>query len=188
MRNIFIIIILISLLTSCKAFRWDPADAKKIDPRADVRARKAVQEGRAISTANIFKKGDGNFQFSSSNVLWRATLDVLDFLPLSNVDYSGGVIITDWYDEGMAGNESIKITVRFLSNEIRADGVKVIVHKKICNAKQKCNTKKIRSSLEEEIKVAILKKATLMSKSKTDKHKEEYIKKYGDHTERKSLN
>ena len=70
------------------------------------------------------------YQFASSNPMWRATLEILDFLPLSNVDYSGGIITTDWYNEGTASNESIKITVRFLTNEIRSDGLKIIVHKK----------------------------------------------------------
>ena len=110
-------------------------------------------------------KGDGtSYQFASSNPMWRATLEILDFLPLSNVDYSGGIISTDWYNEGEASNESIKITVRFLTNEIRADGIKVIVHKKICNIKQKCIVKKISSALEYELQVAILKKAVIFEK------------------------
>ena len=96
--------------------------------------------------------------------MWRATLEILDFLPLANVDYSGGIITTDWYNEGTASDESIKITIRFLSNEIRADGIKVIVHKKKCNIKQKCTVKKISSALEYELQVAILKKASIFEK------------------------
>ena len=65
--------------------------------------------------------------------MWRASLETLDFLPLTTVDYSGGMIITDWYSENNNNNESIKITVRFLSNEIRSDSLKLIVHKKNCN-------------------------------------------------------
>ena len=104
--------------------------------------------------------------------MWRATLEILDFLPLSNVDYSGGIITTDWYNEGTADDESIKITVRFLSNEIRADGIKVIVHKKKCNIQQKCVVKKITSTLEDELQVAILKKASLFEReSKSGKRK-----------------
>ena len=96
--------------------------------------------------------------------MWRATLEILDFLPLSNVDYSGGIITTDWYNEGTASDESIKITVRFLTNEIRADGIKVIVHKKKCNVQQNCAVKKITSALESELQVAILKKAAIFDK------------------------
>ena len=112
----------------------------------------------------ILKGGKTNYQFASSNPMWRATLEILDFLPLSNVDYSGGIITTDWYNEGTASDESIKITIRFLSNEIRADGIKVIVHKKKCNIKQKCIVKKISSALEYELQVAILKKAAIFEK------------------------
>ena len=110
-----------------------------------------------------------NYQFASSNPMWRATLEILDFLPLSNVDYSGGIITTDWYNEGTASDESIKITIRFLSNEIRADGIKVIVHRKKCNIKQKCTVKKISSALEYELQVAILKQASIFEKEYTRK-------------------
>ena len=112
-------------------------------------------------------KGSGAFQFASSNPMWRATVDILDFLPLSNVDYSGGIIITDWYNEGSSGDESIKITVRFLTNEVRADGIKVIIHKKKCGVQDSCTIKKISSALENELKVAILKKAVVFAKEDT---------------------
>ena len=102
-----------------------------------------------------------SYQFASSNPMWRATLEILDFLPLTNVDYSGGYLSTDWYNEGTAADESIKITVRFLTNEIRADGIKVIVHKKKCSIQQECSIKKISSALEHELRLAILKKAAI---------------------------
>ena len=97
-------------------------------------------------------------------LLAAASLEILDFLPLANVDYSGGIITTDWYNEGTSLDESIKITVRFLTNEIRSDGIKVIVHRKKCNIKQKCTVKKISSALEYELQVAILKKASIFEK------------------------
>ena len=103
--------------------------------------------------------------------MWRATLEILDFLPLANVDYSGGIITTDWYNESTASDESIKITIRFLTNEIRADGLKIIVHKKKCNVQQNCSVKKITSTLENELRVAILKKAVLFDKDYKGKNK-----------------
>ena len=112
------------------------------------------------------KKGSGNFQFASSNLMWRASLDLLDFTPLSNVDYSGGIIITDWFSES-SDQDPIKITVRFLSNEIRADGLKIIIHKKICKKINDCKIVKIDSTLGQEIKLAILKKAANMKKIET---------------------
>ena len=171
LRKIFIILAGISFLaflTSCGM--WAPADARKVSPNADERVRKNLEEGRGITLGGaIGGKSKTNYQFASSNPMWRATLEILDFLPLANVDYSGGIITTDWYNEGTASDEAIKITIRFLTNEIRADGLKVIVHKKKCNIKLKCTVKKISSALEYELQVAILKKAAIFEKEYTSK-------------------
>ena len=162
------------LLNSCGMGKiWDPADARKVSPNVNERVKKNLEEGKGFSITKAMKgEGKGTtYQFASSNPMWRATLDILDFLPLANVDYSGGIITTDWYNEGTSSDESIKITVRFLTNEIRSDGLKIIVHKKRCNIQQKCSVTKISSALEQELQVAILKKAILFEKeySKTKK-------------------
>ena len=112
-----------------------------------------------------------NYQFASSNPMWRASLDILGFLPLANVDYSGGIITTDWYNDNTGDGESIKITIRFLTNEIRADGLKIIVHKKKCNIQQTCSIKKVSSILESELQVAILKKAAIYERDELEKKK-----------------
>ena len=158
------LLIFLFLAHSCGIYK--PVDARKISPNVDERVAQNIAEGRGFKLSKLGRGGGGtNFEFSSSNELWRASLDVLDFMPLTNVDYSGGVIITDWYNEGTSSDEAIKITVRFLSNEIRADGLKVIIHKKICNKTQNnCAVSLIQSALEDEIKLAILKKATLLEK------------------------
>ena len=132
---------LITVINSCGI--WDPADARKVPPSADERVKKNLEEGKGFSIMGMQdrKGGGGAFQFASSNPMWRATLEILDFLPLSNVDYSGGIVTTDWYNEGTSSNESIKITIRFLSNEVRADGFKVIIHKKKCGIQQTCTVK-----------------------------------------------
>ena len=165
-KNIFYILATIAFLVSLNSCGiWDPADARKVSPNAQERVKKNLEEGRGITLGGALGGGSKtNYQFASSNPMWRATLEILDFLPLSNVDYSGGIITTDWYNEGTASDESIKITIRFLSNEIRADGIKVIVHKKKCNIKLKCTVKKISSALEYELQVAILKKAAIFEK------------------------
>ena len=164
-------ITLIGLLNSCGI--WDPADARKVSPNAKERVKKNLEEGRGVTLMGGIRGGDGktNYQFASSNPMWRATLEILDFLPLANVDYSGGIITTDWYNEGTSADESIKITVRFLTNEIRSDGLKIIVHKKKCNIQQKCIVKKISSTLEREIQIAILKKAVIFEKEYRSKTK-----------------
>ena len=153
-------IIILGFLGSCGI--WDPADARKVPANVNERVRKNLEEGKGFSVSKMTSGAGGtSYQFASSNPMWRATLEILDFLPFANVDYSGGIITTDWYNEGTSSNESIKITVRFLTNEIRSDGLKIIVHKKRCTIQQKCTVKKISSALEHELRVAILKKAVL---------------------------
>ena len=173
-----ILFLLLFLLTSCGIY--NKSDARVVSPNVDERVKKSLQEGRGFRIGSGIGKGGTTFEFASSNELWRASLEVLDFLPLSNVDYSGGIIITEWYSEGTSGDEAIKITIRFLSNEIRADGLDVIIHKRACNKFQQCTIAKIKSSLEEEVKLAILKTATLLQKGQLEKNRKEYIRKYGD--------
>ena len=155
-------------LYSCGPLKYKPVDARKVSPNVNERVAKNIQEGRAFRLMGIGDKlkSGGNFQFASSNEMWRATLELLEFTPLSNVDYSGGVIITDWFSEN-SEQDPIKITVRFLSNEIRADGLKVIIYKKICkkNDKTDCRTIQDNTTLGQEIKLAILKKATSIKDS-----------------------
>ena len=132
----------LGLLGSCGIY--DPVDARKVSPNSQERVKKNLEEGKGLSMKKMMGGGGGtNYQFASSNPMWRATLEILDFLPLANVDYSGGIITTDWYNEGTALDESIKITVRFLTNEIRSDGLRIIVHKKRCNIEKNCKITKI---------------------------------------------
>ena len=152
-----------SFLGSCGI--WDPADARKVPSNSKERVKRNLEEGKGFSLKGMVSGAGGtSYSFASSNPMWRATLEILDFLPLANVDYSGGIITTDWYNEGTASDETIKITVRFLTNEIRSDGIRIIVHKKRCTVQQKCTIKKISSVLEQELQVAILKKAVLLEK------------------------
>ena len=166
-------IIIFSFLYSCGLYA--PSDARKVSPNSKERVKKNLEEGKGFSINKMMQGGSGgtSYQFASSNPMWRATLEILDFLPLANVDYSGGIITTDWYNEGTALDESIKITVRFLTNEIRSDGIRIIVHKKRCNLEQNCKITKISSAIEQELQVAILKKATLFERE-YNKNKKKY--------------
>jgi hypothetical protein len=156
--------LILFFLTSCGGI-WDPADARKVPTNAKDRVAKNIEEGRGIKL--LGKKREGTFQFASSNPMWRASLDVLDFLPLTNASYSGGVIITDWYSEDSSGkkNEAIKISVKFLSNEIRPDAINIKVYKKNCQAFENCKIINSESSLNNELKIAILKKASQLDKA-----------------------
>ena len=142
---------------------------KKIDPNtpvnADERARKNIEEGRGISLKGAIDKNKRTtFQFSSSNPLWRASLETIDFMPLATVDYSGGIIITDWYTDTSNPKEAIKITLRFLSNEIQSNSIKVIVHNKKCSPTQNCTVSEIDSNIKFELQKSILSKASLLEK------------------------
>ena len=138
---------------------------------AEEKRRKNIEEGRGVSLKGVMgnRGGSTNYEFSSSNPMWRASLETLDFLPLITVDYSGGVIITDWYSDN-SGSDSIKITIRFLSNDIRSDSLKIIVHKKICKTSSNCTTNISQSNLiKDELRSTILRKAALLEKSDKDK-------------------
>jgi hypothetical protein len=167
---------LASIIVSCGPLKPKYTDLRKIPGDPKGKRERNIREGRGFRLMGVIdKKNSGNFQFSSSNEMWRATLDLLDFTPLSNVDYSGGIIITDWFSESSDQNP-IKITVRFLSSEIRADGLKVIIYKKICkkNDKNNCKTIKENTTLGQEIKLAILKKAAIIKRSELSESQKSY--------------
>ena len=147
-----------------------------LDPNRPLSAkekrRQNIDEGRGASLGGLIGKARGgtNYEFSSSNPMWRASLETLDFLPLTTVDYSGGVIITDWYSDNNSSKESLKITVRFLSNEIRSESIKIIIHKKNCVTSENCVTNLLSDNLiMNELRSTILRKASLFEKASKNK-------------------
>ena len=164
----FAIIALLSIfLNSCGKDFFKYSSSKENPVRGIDRAKKNVEEGRGTSLGGLIGRGGGSttYEFSTSNPLWRASLDTLDFIPMATVDYSGGTIVSDWYSDATQNNEAIKITVRFLSNEIRSDSLKIVVHKKVCKNNQNCNINLINNSvLVDELQSTILKKAVLIDK------------------------
>tara|TARA_B100000900_G_C20378861_1_gene633664 strand:+ start:141 stop:722 length:582 start_codon:yes stop_codon:yes gene_type:complete len=163
LTNFLTILTLITLIPGCGIYK--PVDARKVPVNVNDRAEKNIKEGKGFRVFDKARQGGGGtgvFSFASSNPMWRASINLLDFAPFSNVDYSGGIIITDWFSDENTENESLKITVKFLSNEIRADGINVIIHKKKCTNNGQCKVSKIDSTLANEIKVAILKEATIL--------------------------
>ena len=172
MQKIFISFFTIALLflTSCGKDMFTFPSARDVPVDVNERVEKNMEEGRGVSF-NMGNSGQGGvFDFASSNEMWRASIEVLDFVSFTNASYSGGIIITDWFsgnsDEQNSNLRELKITVRFLSNEIRADGLKVTVHEKLCetNNKGDCQIQKIESEITNQIKLAILKKASIYKK------------------------
>ena len=158
----FKILVLLSLstliLTSCGL---PGADARKYPPDPKKRVEKNMEEGRGFRLMDKVKKRGGQFEFASSNELWRASLDTIDFMPLTSVNYSGGIIITDWYSTSESSKESIKVSIRFLTNEIRSDSLDIKVFNKKCKTQINCVVSEKGGNLISELKTKILKTAAI---------------------------
>ncbi len=155
-------------LNSCGIYR--PVSAKDYPPEPEKRVQKNLQEGRGFRVLGGKKKG-GVFDFATSNEMWRASLDILDFMPLTSADYGGGLIITDWYSDENNSKDSVKISIRFLSNEIRADALKINVFSKECEREINCKVSQSNPKIENELKVAILKRAAKYKKDIVETNK-----------------
>ena len=154
------------LLNSCGM----GADARKYPPQPDLRVKQNIEQGKGFRLMDTIKKGgNGNFEFASSNELWRASLDTIDFMPLATANYSGGIIVTDWYSDNQDSNESIKINIRFLTNEIRSDAIDLKIFYRVCKADNNCSVIQKNSNLADELKKEILKKAVVYEKTAKDK-------------------
>jgi hypothetical protein len=133
-------------------------EKKRINPNPEEKAIEFRDKGGGIFNSSR-KKDSTTFEFSSSNPLWRATLETINFMPLANVDYAGGIIITDWYSSEIGKNE-IKLNIRFLSTELSSNSVSVTGFIKDCSKlDNKCVTTASNQSFNNEVKLKILEKA-----------------------------
>ena len=169
LKTIIFSILLIPFLYSC-AGKFPGADARKNSSDPAKRVAKNLEEGRGFKLMDT-KRNSGVFEFASSNELWRASLDTIDFMPLASVNYSGGIIITDWYSTDSNTNESIKISIRFLSNEVRSDALNIKVFNKKCVELSNCVISEKPGNIAPELKEKILKTAAIYKNEKKDKDK-----------------
>ena len=176
MKKIFlkltIYFLVFQTLVSCGIYK--PVDAKKYPPQPELRVKNNIEEGKGFRLMSGFgnEKG-GKFDFANANPLWRASLDIIDFMPLLSVDYGGGIIITDWYGEENE-NDTIKITIQFLSNEVRSDALNIKVFKKNCTSLSNCKVIQSKSDISQELRVAILKRAAQYKSNDIKKNRKEY--------------
>ena len=171
LKLLVFICILPFLFNSCA----NRGDARKSPPQPELRVKRNMEQGKGFRLMDGIKKGGStNFEFASSNDLWRASLDAIDFMPLSSVNYSGGIIVTDWYSSNDNSNESVKISIRFLTNEIRSDALKIKVFKKICKVNNNCKISETSGELIKELKKKILKTAKIYEAAKKDKNYKPY--------------
>ena len=168
----FVAIIIFSL-SACNG-KLPGADARKYPADPKKRVEQNLKEGRGFRLNKMLENQNrgGVFDFASSNELWRASLDVISFMPLASANYSGGIIITDWYSNEMNSDESIKISIRFLTNEIRSDALKISIFKKNCKNNINCKVTESNDTLSTELIKQILKKATIYKKENEDKEKQ----------------
>ena len=169
--SIFALIFSLMFLNSCGIYR--PVDAREYPPDPKLRVKKNLEEGRGFRLMGSDKKG-GVFDFASSNELWRASLDTIDFMPLVSANYSGGIIITDWYNDSSSTGQSVKISIRFLTNEVRSDALDVKIFTKNCDTTADCKITEDKGTLVLEITKSILKKAALYAKQNKEKNKVKY--------------
>tara|TARA_B100001027_G_scaffold113788_1_gene78536 strand:+ start:57 stop:635 length:579 start_codon:yes stop_codon:yes gene_type:complete len=176
-KNYFFILVFSLFIFSCKGpdgkFKLPGGDARKFPADPKERVKKNLEEGRGFQLNKMLDGPKGGvFDFASSNELWRASLDTIDFMPLLSVNYSGGIIVTDWYSsEESLSNESVKISIRFLTNEVRADALDIKVFNRKCNSNSNCIISQVNDELAPELKKQILKKATLYKKEAKEKDK-----------------
>ena len=169
-KSTSIVLIFCLLLLSCKS-GVPGADARKVSYDPKERVKKNLEEGKGFRLMDLAKnESSGNFEFASSNALWRASLDIIDFMPLTSANYSGGILITDWYSDNQNTNQSIKITIRFLSNEVRSDALDIKVFFKKCNTLNNCEISENEGNLKTELNKKILKKAAIYAKQQKDEN------------------
>ncbi len=170
---VFFAIIAFFMQTACGPLKYKKVSAKDFPPDPKERVKKNIEEGRGFRVMGNLSTGT-NYEFASSNPLWRATLETLDFMPLVSANYSGGIVITDWYSENNSPNESVKISVRFLTNEIRSDALDIKIFLKKCsNNLSNCSISQNNNELVAELNTNILKKATRYKKEFIEKNKKE---------------
>ena len=175
MKTRIITLFLVFLFLNACNGKVPGADARKIPPNYKDRVKKNIEEGRGFTMMGAVEKNKtGEFDFASSNELWRASLDTLEFMPLALANYSGGIIVTDWYSDGSSENESVKISIRFLSNEVRSDAIDVDIFYKKCIATNNCKINKQDGQLKKEITKQILAKAAVYQKQVKDKNFQPY--------------
>ena len=174
-RAIIFCVFLSLVLNACNG-KFPGADARKVSYDPKERVKKNLEEGRGFRLDTAFgnnSKG-GDFEFASSNELWRASLDTIDFIPIATANYSGGILITDWYSDDKNSNESIKISIRFLTNEVRSDALDIKVFYKICQTVTNCVVSQKKGALKAELTKEILKKAAIYKKQTDDKNFKPY--------------
>ena len=87
-------------------------------------AHKPKSRAADVASASITSIGVNSY-------LWRASLETLSFMPLTQADSAGGVIVTDWYSNPSNPNERVKLSVSILDQDLRADALRVAASREV---------------------------------------------------------
>ncbi|CAO6132523.1 Protein of unknown function DUF3576 [Candidatus Pelagibacterales bacterium] len=166
LRNFLYIFLL--FLISCSSSK---EGSEQFEPNVQKRVEAAAKKDGGIILFGGDKKNSGSIDFSSTNVMWRAALKTLKFMPLVSADYSAGLIVTDWYSEQKLGKEQIKIQVSFLSNDLKSESIVVSSFKRICEPNGICTNSSVNESVNKEIKDSIITNARLLKIEETKNKK-----------------
>ena len=171
-KNIFFLFVISIFIIGCsgKKLKLPGGDARKTPADPEKRIEQNLKDGRGFQLNDYGKSSGGVFEFASSNGLWKASLDVIDFMPLSSVNYSGGIIVTDWYSDNNSLDESVKVSIRFMTNELRSDALDIKVFNRKCkDSLFNCTISETQGEISKELKKEILKKAAIYQQQDKDK-------------------
>jgi hypothetical protein len=156
-KKIIALITLCIISISCSNNEIDPVTGKKKEYEGNLDKRLEKSKNQTVLFGGASRNTDS---FANTNILWRASIESLKNIPLSSLDYTAGIIITDWYGE--SEKESIKITVNIVSKEISQNSIEISSFKKTCQ-NNKCSTVTTNQSFNDELKLKILNKVRELS-------------------------
>ncbi len=152
-KGLKFLIVVLFIISGCYSTK---EGGEVYEPNVQKRTAEAAKKGGGIIIFGGDKRKTDTLDFSATNVMWRATLKTLNFMPLVSADYSAGLIVTDWYSDQRLSKEQIKIQISFLSNEIRSDSIVINSFKRICESNGQCTNAAVSEKLNTEIKDQII--------------------------------
>ena len=158
----------------CSVLKGDQKEGevkkRKKTPEASMKERILARDNSGIFNSAKSGIGGTTYEFATSNVLWRASLQSLQDIPIASANYSGGVLISDWIDSNASGT-SYKIQVNFKSNELATTSLEIKTFLKKCSANYtSCKLSNGSAETNAEIKNKILNIARVL-KIEDDKKK-----------------
>ncbi len=145
-------------LSACSMFRGDDSGQSRADDNAGRGGGVTLGGGGGGGGNDGGGRRRGDAGIGVNAYLWRASLDTLNFMPLTSADPFGGIIITDWYSAPTTPNERFKATVYILDTRLRADALNVSIFRQV-NTNGSWSDATVDPDTEVQIENAILQRA-----------------------------